>query len=280
MNTPLEKIVGNEREMMSSVTKEYGLELRNHKDPNAPLIFDTHEYLGREPSMRFVYSQIEKVAKRAGVPSYFADMACSDETNATDSLQRLQNWTDSFRHETPGNLMNTTALHVAVNPGHDSRIIEVNAHVGVYQHPADKRILYGKVESYRDGVLRPTCGALSHVLKRFLGTEKAEGHEDIDYIGTLAGMLEPYKQEMLERYNKGKDDDEKFSNAMKYLSEKNCDVQTEMAVDAVKHFNLKDPALVIGTLSLNRHKYPDGLLLKHVYLIKGQQVTDLSKNAI
>ncbi|MEK6983664.1 MAG: hypothetical protein AABX33_03750 [Nanoarchaeota archaeon] len=261
-----------------------GLELR--KLENGSLIFEPHEYVGKEPDTKFLYLTIRKIANEFGIHTNVASFLCSDEENGLERVKRSFYFSKVFASDIVGPMVLSQPTHVAKNPGHSSSIFIVCGHIGMYKNMEDGRLLYGKIESERDEVTRPTCGAIYHVMQRFLGKEAPENIQswDVDLIGKIGEELYPFKEEFLKEYSSGKDDLEKLSIGLKYLVFKNVDVQVNRLLRLLtssQHNRKKDeqlPKLVFGAVTINRYKYSDTTLLTQAFLIKDGKSSDLSKN--
>lgn len=262
------------------ITRIEGLELNRLENGN--LIFQPHEYIGKEPDTKFFYLLIKRVADKLEVPVNVASFMCSDEENGLERVKRAFYFSKVFATDIIGPVVLSQPSHVANNVGHSSHIFIVTGHIGMYKNEKDGRLLYGKLESERDSLLRPTCGAIYHVMERFLGKHQLEvvSEWDIDFIGKLEYGLNPYKQEFLKEYNKGKDELEKISIGMKYLLIKNVDVQINHLLQVLKNSgkdNHKLPKLIFGGVTINRYKYSDTTLMTQAYLLKEGNAIDLTK---
>gem|GEM_PF-2113412 len=261
-----------------AITRVTGLEMTTR---GGQIFFVPHEYMGKEPDTKFLYLTIKKVAEAIGITSMHQNAAsfiCSDEENGLERSKRAFYWGKVFSTDIVGPAVFHQPTHVADNPGHSSNIYMVFGHLGMYKNEPDARLLYGKVESERDGVLRPTCGAIFHVMQRFLGKEQKTQAEDgdFDFIGALEHGLLPHKDEFLLEYQKGDDELEKHSLGMKCLVTKNVEVQVEKLLKMLPH-NGNGPKLVFGGVTINRYKYSDTTLLTEAYLILEGRIYDLTK---
>ncbi|MBI2660103.1 hypothetical protein HYX07_02985 [Candidatus Woesearchaeota archaeon] len=258
------------------ITRIAGLEL---KKTGNNLIFENHEYVGKEPDTKFVYTSIKKIAEKLSIPVNVASFMCSDEENGLERNKRAFYFSKVFASDVVGPMVLSQPSHVANNIGHSSNIFIFKGHIGMHQNESDGRLLYGKVESERDSLLRPTCGAMHHVMKRLLGEEHPEELPswDVDLIGKLEQSLNPFKQEFLQEYKRGRDELEKLSAGMKFLVGKNVEIQIGRLINLLHH-NQKDvPKLVFGGITINRYKYSDTTLLTQAFLLKGSDVLDLTK---
>ncbi|HZX44078.1 MAG TPA: hypothetical protein VFF28_00180 [Candidatus Nanoarchaeia archaeon] len=273
----LEELMPNFSVDSSGVTLFRGLEL---SEQTSQLMFVPHIYRGKEPTLQYIYHQIREVAQKLGIDPHLSAASCSDEENSNPDIHRTTSWGRIFRQYAIGNLVLSQPTSVSLKQGHSSTLFEINGHSGVYKHK-DGRILLGKVESQRDNILRPTCGALSHVIKRFLGQEiHNPSEEGVDLVGELEKDLHVYKEEFLNVYHSGRDTDEKLSKGMEYIVTANIKVQTEKTIRYVREAHLAGPAIVFSTMTLNRFKYPETCLLLGVYLIKDGQTYDLTKHPV
>jgi hypothetical protein len=272
-----------DRRMKANITKVTGYELAEKAD--GKLIFEEHVYVGKEPDDKFVYNSIKRIAKKIGITPQVASWTCSDEENGLHRSKLDFYFSKSFTQYVIGPNIFSQPVGVAAHVGHSSNVFIYAGHYGVYQRKSDKKILHGQLESERDGHLRTTCGAMGHVINRFLGKEEAPSHIeewDEDKIGKLAHGLKPYKDEFLDVYNSGYDADEKLSLGMEYLVKKNIEVQSKRLVEMLKkgHNEHTPQMLVFGMLSMNRCKYPDTSIITQAYLIDSGKVIDLTKQSI
>lgn len=261
------------------ITRIAGLELKKI-DNN--MIFENHEYVGKEPDTKFFYLLIKRVAEKLEVPVNVASFMCSDEENGLERIKRAFYFSKVFATDVMGPIILSQPSHVANNVGHSSHVFIFKGHIGMYKNEEDGRLLYGKVESERDNLLRPTCGAIYHVLNRFLGIEYPEElpNWDVDLIGKLEHSLLPFKQEFIQEYNRGRDELEKLSAGMKFLVNKNVEVQIKRLIQVIQHGNNTKPKLMFGGITLNRYKYADTTLMTHAFLVKGNKILDLTKEPI
>lgn len=266
-------------------TRISGLELIKNKDGG--LIFQPHEYFGKEPDAKFLYLTIKKIAQNLNINPNLASFVCSDEENGLERMKRSFYFSKVFASDIVGPMVLSQPSHVAKNPGHASNVFIVNGHIGMYKNPEDGCLLFGKVESERDEVLRHTCGAIYHVMNRFLGKEQSEEMPewDVDIIGKIANGLIPYKEEFFKEYHSGNDELEKSSIGLKYLVLKNVDVQVNRLLHLMAshgHYcnSDKDVKLIFGGVSINRYKYPDTTLLTKAFMTKNNKIVDLVKSPI
>lgn len=267
------------------ITRITALDINNFEDGS--LIIEPHEFVGKETDSKFLYLNFRRIAERLGMPFYAASFMCSDEENGLERIKRSLYLGKDFASDIIGPVVFSQPSHVAYNVGHSSNVFFVTGHMGMYKHQKDGRVLVGKVESERDGVLRPTCGAIYHVMNRFLGIEQPPEEMsdwDVDLIEKLERGLVPFKHEFLGVYHSGKDDVGRLSLGMQYLVRKNVDVQVERLLQLLAHQStgntnrvIPSQRLVVGDITINRYKYPDSTLLTHAYLIKGHEVQDLTK---
>jgi len=261
-------------------TEIIGLELKKEGED---LIFAPHKYVNKEPDTKFLYHQIKKIAAMLGITINLAPSICSDEENGLERNKRGFYFSKVFADSgSIGPNVFKQAAHVSEKEGHSSNVSLLTGHIGMYKNN-DGRILLGKVESERDGVFRPTCGALYHVMNRFLGKEKPPkkvDEWDTDLIGKLGYGLSPFKEDIVKAYNSGIDEPEKHSLGMQLITRKHVDVQTQRLVELHSESKLEEPKLVFGAITFNRFKYPDTTVLTHAYLLKGGEVYDLTKTPV
>ncbi|MBI3034802.1 hypothetical protein HYY71_00630 [Candidatus Woesearchaeota archaeon] len=258
------------------MTKITGLEL---KKIDNKLFFENHDYVGKEPDTKFIYASIKKIAEKLDIPTNVASFMCSDEENGLERNKRGFYFSKVFANDVVGPMVLSQPSHVANNAGHSSHIFIFKGHIGMYKNESDGKLLYGKVESERDGMLRPTCGAAYHVMKRLLGEERPEElpNWDIDLIDKLEQGLRSFKQEFLQEYERGRDELEKLSAGIKFLVNKNVEVQVGRLLQILQHNQKNVPKLVFGGITINRYKYSDTTLLTQAFLIKGKDILDLTK---
>ena len=63
----------------TGITRITGLEVKQFA--NGGLIFEPHEYVGKEPDTKFTVRQIKKIAEKLRIPLNVAFYGCSDEEN-------------------------------------------------------------------------------------------------------------------------------------------------------------------------------------------------------
>lgn len=262
-----------------NITNIPGLELTSNENGQ---IFASHIHFGKDPDAKFLYITAKKIADMFAIPHNAASFMCSDEEMGIERVKRAFYWSKVFATDIVGPVVLSQPSHVANNPGHSSQIYFVTGHTGMYKN-SDGRILYGKLESERDEILRPTCGAIFHVMQRLLGKEHPENmpQDDVDLIGLLEQGLLPYKEELMSEYNKGADGLEKYSLGMRYLTLKNIEIQVEkllkMLIQSSSHDRGQITKLVFGAFTINRYKYPDTTLLTQAYMLDNGIVRDLAK---
>jgi len=271
----------------TNITKVKGYELV--PTPENKLIFQEHEYVGKEPDTKFVYNTIKKVANRVGMKDiHVASWDCADEENGIEKMKLGYYFGKAFTQHVIGPNIFSQPVSVSAHKGHSSNIFIFSGHYGVWQRPSDKRILCGYVESERDGTLRPTCGAMGHVLNRLIGKEEVPKdlpEWDEDKIGKIVIGLMPFKDQFRKIYDSGADHDEKMSRGMDFMVRKNIDVMTSRLVGILKGLpshgsDHDDKKLVFGMLTMNRCKYSDTALITHAYLIEKGIVYDLREHKI
>lgn len=265
------------------ITEMTGLELVR-KDGG--FIFVPHTYIGKEPDTKFLYNQKRKIAELLGIQVNAASWICSDEENGLERAKRSFYQSKVFADGGIGPQVLSQPTHVGGAKGHSSNVFLFFGHIGMYKNNGDGRILLGGVESERDGVSRPTCGALHHTMNRFLGKEYApEKIEewDVDLIGKLEQSLKPFGKGIVEAYNSGSDELEKHSLGMQYMVSKHVDVQTHRLIKLIEsrsHDTNHNINLVFGAITINRIKYPDTSLLTHAYLLKDGKSYNLTETII
>jgi hypothetical protein len=119
-------------------------------------------------------------------------------------------------------------------------------------------------------------------MSRFLGEEHSESVPDwdVDFIGKIEHSLAPYKQEFLHEYSKGKDELDKISSGIKYLTTKNVEVQIKRLLQVLGHADSNGnnaPKLIFGGVTINRYKYSDTAIMTQAYLLKDGNIFDLTK---
>lgn len=249
-------------------------------------IFVPHTYVGKEPDTKFLYNQKRKIAELLGMQVNAASWICSDEENGLERTKRSFYQSKVFAEGGIGPQVLSQPTYVGGAKGHSSNVFSFFGHIGMYKNYEDGRILLGKVESERDGVLRPTCGAMHHTMNRFLGKEYASEkieEWDVDLIGKLEQSLKPFGKEIVEAYNSGSDELEKHSLGMQYTVTKHVDVQTNRIIKLLEshnHGTNHHTNIVFGAITINRFKYPDTSLLTHAYLIKDGKVYNLTETVI
>ena len=268
----------------TGITRITGLEVKQFA--NGGLIFEPHEYIGKEPDTKFTVRQIKKIAEKLRIPLNVAFYGCSDEENDLERMKWSFYCQKIFRVDMIGTQVFAQSSEVADKKGHSAYIFYVDGHMGMYKNMEDARILIGKVESEKDEVKRPACGAIYHVMNRILGTEKAEHLEpwDIDLIGKLEDALLPYKEEFLKAYESGIDELESLSNGMKFLVKKNVEVQVARLLKVLTESHdadsQREKKLVFGGITINRFKDAATSIITQAYLVDENKIIDLTKRAV
>lgn len=203
---------------------------------------------------------------------FLALFGCSDEVNSTATAIRQNvfgGYGGIFITRIIGSQVFYQQLKVATSRGHRSNIFEVNVHIGEMQE--EGQTVMGQMMG-RDGSIRPTCGALAHVLEDILehpdalvSISKTEADKMyLDFLGTLKFRLNAVAADLLAS-----------ECPMLTITQKNLEVQVNELVKQIQRLLKDDPSLaplfVYGTITYNRMEEPDTESLEHLYVIEGPE---------
>ncbi len=232
----------------------------------------------REYSSDYLLQHVRDVihASHPNLTPFLALFGCSDEVNSGAASVRQSvfgGYGGIFITRIIGSQVFYQQLKVATGKGHRSNVFEVNVHIGEMEENG-QRVL-GKLIG-RDGQVRPTCGALAHVLEDFmerpdeiLSVSKTEADKlYLDFLGTLKFRLNTIKIDLMVA-----------ENPMLTITQKNLEFQMRELVNQLRRILTDNPAqapfFAYGTITCNRTEQPDTESLEYFYRIEGGAETQI-----
>jgi hypothetical protein len=231
---------------------------------------------GRRSHAEPLYRAVEECLRSGWprVPLYPALFACSDELNAETAGFRasvLGQFGGFFTTRMIGSQVFYQQIQVALAQGHSSNLFEVNAHVGETVEGEVRR--YGQLPG-RDGVARPTCGALGHVLHDLRTrtdepsvSQVVDGELYLDFLGTLRYRLQPHRERILSA-----------PDPVLAITYANLEVQVAELIRQLQRALAKGlaaaPLFVVGSVSFNHAGELDDESLEHFVVIDGPEPGD------
>ncbi len=233
---------------------------------------------GREYDPRYLFEAIrDRIAfESPGFEPFLALFGCSDEVqSATDEMRAsvFSSHGGIFSTRIIGSQIFYQQVKVALGQGHRSNVFEVNVHIGETREGG--RVTRGRLCG-RDGVERPTCGALTHVVEDFRAypdeTPSISSTENgilfIDFLGSLKYRLHARRAEILAA-----------ESPIESVTRMNLEVQVRELVGVLERFLAADPSLgplyVLGTVTVNRVEMPDTEILERFLKMDGTGATEL-----
>ena len=237
--------------------------------------------LGLEKNQRYsaekLFAEVHKTIRdhRPDMTPYLALFGCSDEVNAATDLVRFNifgKYGGVFTTRTIGSQIFFHQIKVGVSRGHHSNVFEVNVHIGEMEEHGT--IILGELIG-RDGVKRPCCGALAHIIQDFQSmpdekpsiSQSIDGEVYLDFLGTLKWRLKQHQQEIVAA-----------PVPILAITHKNLEVQINELIRQLHKVIAKDSALapmfVYGTISYIHIDRADEESLEHLCLITGPNKDD------